>query len=611
MGMIKDMIHAIRRPLAISAHGAIIGVAYVFSYYLRFDLHLPEEYIPLIARTMIPLIAIKGIIFFYFGLYHGLWRYVGMDDLWKILKANVAGTAAFALFVAFFYRMEGFPRSVFFIDMFLCAGIIGGVRFLSRGYREIFRPMNGGNEEKALIVGAGAAGIMILAELKKNLGIDVVGFIDDDTSKKGMIIHGKSILGGKESIREHVRKLGIKIIIIAIPSAPGNIIRDIIASCSLPDVKVKIVPGMYKILKGELEVKVRDVAPEDLLGRESVEISEIEIREYVGGKTVLITGAAGSIGSEITRQVSQFSPRMVVLVDHNENDLYFLERELRKNYNFAIKVIAADFKDISVLKYSFSMFRPQIVFHAAAFKHVPLMEENPSSAVKNNIVGTRNIVYAASHYKVERFVLISSDKAVNATSVMGASKRIAEMILQAKSKKSRTRFMAVRFGNVLGSQGSVVPLFKKQIEAEGKLTVTHPDAKRFFMSVKEAVQLVLQAGAIGKGGEIFVLEMGEQINIVELAKSLIQLSGLRPEDIPIEFIGLRPGEKMYEETILDAEKDRATKHEKIFITQPSHFDPRIVMLQVKELQRLADRMEGDKIIRKIAEMVPTYKNRTG
>ncbi|MBU1852332.1 MAG: polysaccharide biosynthesis protein, partial [Candidatus Omnitrophica bacterium] len=318
--------------------------------------------------------------------------------------------------------------------------------------------------------------------------------------------------------------------------------------------------------------------------------------------------AAGSIGSEITRQIARFSPKRLVLIDYNENDLYFLERELRsKNPGLLLSVFTADFKEVGVLKHVFPRFKPRIVFHAAAFKHVPLMEENPAAAVQNNIIGSRNIIYASEHYGVERFVLISSDKAVNPTNVMGASKRVTEMIMQAKARKSRTKFMAVRFGNVLGSKGSVVPLFKKQIEEERRVTVTHPEARRFFMSVKEAVQLVLQAGAIGCGGEIFILDMGEQIKITDFARNLISLSGLIPDkDVAIEYIGLRPGEKLYEETLHDTEKDMATKHEKIFITQPNDFDNRKLRKQIKEIERIAGLMNSEDIVAKLREIVPLY-----
>lgn len=533
-----------------------------------------------------------------------------MDDLWQILKANTVSTVAFIILVVFTHGLLGFPRSVFVIDWIICVGMVSGVRFFTRSLREKYMsPVQKKGNIRALIVGAGETGLAVLRELRKNNEIEVIGFIDDDPTKKSMSLHGRKVFGSKERIAKIVEEHRINQIIIAIPSANGKVIREMVSFCQFPEVKIKIVPGLQELFSGEIELKLKDVQPEDLLGRETAVVDKEEIRSYVQGKVVLVTGAAGSIGSEIVRQVSQFHPARVVLIDYNENDLYFLERELRsKKTGFSFDVFTADFKDVAVLKYVFARFKPQIVFHAAAFKHVPLMEENPSAAVKNNIIGSRNMIYASEHYGVERFVLISSDKAVNPTNVMGASKRVTEMIMQAKAKKSRTKFIAVRFGNVLGSKGSVVPLFKKQIEEERRVTVTHPDARRFFMSVKEAVQLVLQAGAIGQGGEIFILDMGELINISDFAKNLINLMGLKPEkDIAIEYIGLRPGEKLYEETLRDTEKDKATKNEKIFIAQPEDFDINKLNRQVKELEKLANMMDSEKIVEKLREIVPCYR----
>ena len=592
------------------AHLLIICASYIISFYVRFDFAIPSRYLPIILKTIPALILIKVVTFYYFHLFSGLWKYVSMDDLWQILKANVISTVAFILAIVFIFGLKGFPRSIFILDWFICVGLVSGIRFLSRSFRERFVPRHSHKKVKALIIGAGEAGILVLKELKKNISFEVVGFIDDDLSKKGMQIHSKKILGGKKDIKNVSEKYGIEEIIIAMPSQKGAAIRDIISYCQLPDVKIQIVPGLYEILSGDVVTKLRDVRPEDLLGRETVDVDEGAIREHVFGKTILVTGAAGSIGSEISRQISKLAPKTLILVDWNENDLYFLERELKdKGPDFEIIVSPADIKEVSVLKYIFQKFSPQIIFHAAAFKHVPMMEGNPASAVKNNIICSRNLIYAANHYGVESFVLISSDKAVNPTNVMGATKRITEMIMQAKAKTSKTKFIAVRFGNVLGSKGSVVPLFKKQIEDAGRVTVTHPEARRFFMSTIEAVQLVLQASAIGKGGEIFVLDMGEQIKILEFAKNLITLSGLRPdEDVKIDFIGLRPGEKLYEEALHDAEKDQATKHEKIFIAQPDNFDNNKLMKQIKELERLSDLMDSDKIVEKIKEIVPSYSS---
>ena len=606
---IKSKVLKARRIIIIIFNLCLICLAYVTAFFVRFEFKLPAEYFPLILGTLPFLVLIKMVFFYYFGLYSGLWKYVSMDDLWQILKANVAATAAFILFIVFTRGLVGFPRSVFLLDWILCVGMVSGVRFFTRSLREKYLSGNHkvGNL-RALIVGAGETGLVVLRELRKSNEVEVVGFIDDDPNKKGMSLHGKKVLGSRTDIARVVDKYRINQIVIAIPSASGNTIREVISLCQLPDVKVKIVPGLQEIFSGETEIKLKDVEAGDLLGRETVEIDKEEIKGYLKGKVILITGGAGSIGSEITRQVLKYAPSKLIIVDYNENDLYFLEREIRKKYpDTNIAVIAADVAEIRVLKATFSRFKPDIVFHSAAFKHVPLMEENPASAVMNNIIGSRNLIYASEHYSVERFVLISSDKAVNPTNVMGATKRIAEMIMQAKAKKSRTKFMAVRFGNVLGSKGSVVPLFKKQIEEDRCVTVTHPEARRFFMSTKEAVQLVLQAGAIGRGGEIFILDMGEQINITDFARNLINLSGLKPDkDVVIEYIGLRPGEKLYEEMLHDAERDLATKHEKIYIAQPNNFDSNKLNGKVKELEKLANLMDSKGIISKIQEILPSY-----
>ncbi|RKY44459.1 MAG: polysaccharide biosynthesis protein, partial [Candidatus Omnitrophota bacterium] len=539
-------------------------------------------------------------------------KYVSVFDLWQILKANFFATTIFVLFVVFLHGIIGFPRSIFILDWGICLGLTGGVRLVARVFRERVGFSKQKKTKRVLIIGAGEAGILVLRECRRNphINLNIIGFIDDSPAKRNLRIHGVKVLGTRKDIPFIVEKYQVEEIIIAIPSAKGEVIRDIISCCQIPEVKIKIVPSLHKIISGELEIKLREVRPEDLLGRETVKIDEKEVSSYIKGKCVLITGAGGSIGSELTRQVASFLPSQLILLDYNENDVYFLSVELRQRYpQVSFKEIIGDVKDISLLKHIFSKFRPQIVFHSAAFKHVPLMETNPSSAVKNNIISTRNLIYASEHYGVESFVFISTDKAVNPTSIMGATKRIAEMLLQAKAKRSRTKFMAVRFGNVLGSKGSVVPLFKKQIEEGGPVTVTHPEAERYFMSVKEAVELVLQASAMGKGGEVFILDMGQPIKILDLAKDLITLSGLKPyTDIPIEFIGLRAGEKLSEELFLNIEKDKATRHNKIYIAQPDEFNPSLLRQKIKELERLSNLMAEDKIIEKIKEILPHYNN---
>jgi FlaA1/EpsC-like NDP-sugar epimerase len=605
----KELILRYRRPLAGLAHVFLIAAAYFLSFYIRFEFKIPPSHFGVFANTFLYLVLIKAIVFYFFRLYEGLWRYVGIYDVLQVLKANLIATLAFFFYIMIFYKFVGFPRSIFIIDFILCVGFMFGIRLSSRCFREIFSPVANINKTRVLIVGAGEAGIMVLKELKLNAYCNVIGFVDDDIYKKHGRVSGLKVLGATDEISDIVQKYSIEEIIISIPSASGKAVRGIISKCEPTKAKIKILPGLSKIISGEVTVRdIREVKPEDLLDRKPVVISTEDIGLFIKGKTVLITGAGGSIGSELCRQAARFLPRLLVLYDYNENNVFYLQQELNRDFpDLKYTAIIGDIKDIGLLKSTFSQYRPEIVFHSAAHKHVPLMEDNPEAAVKNNIIGTRNFMYAAEHYKVESFVMISTDKAVNPTSVMGASKRVAEMIIQSKAKRARTKFMAVRFGNVIGSSGSVVPLFKRQIEHKGPVTVTDPDVKRYFMTAGEAAQLVLQAGAMGKGGEVFILDMGEQIKVVDLARNLITLSGLKPDiDIEIKFIGLRPGEKMFEEMLLDKERDKATRHDKIYIAQPDSFDHAKLNRDIRALERLAVLMDRDRILGKLKDMVPGY-----
>ncbi len=604
---IKLLAYKYRRLIIIAIHLVLVVCAYILAFYLRLDFNVASSYWKTIIKTLPMLIGVKMIIFGYFGLYTGLWRYAGILDVWKIIQAHILSLLFYTLAIAFVYSFVGFPRSILVLDCILCFYLVAGIRFMTRLFREKFHPSQRGNKKRALIIGAGEVGMMVLRESRMNPkgNINVIGFIDDDKNKKNLHIQGIGILGTCDDIPFVINKYMIDEVIIAISSVKGEVIRNIIAHCQEPSVKIRIVPGLQKILSGDLEVKPRDIRPEDLMGRETVNINVDEIKGYLFNKVILITGAGGSIGSALCRQIVRFSPKEVLLYDHNENDVYYLGIEFLTKYpEIKFKNIIGDIKDIGLLKNVFSFYSPQVVFHAAAHKHVPLMEENPVAAVKNNVLGSRNLIYAAAHYKVERFILISTDKAVNPTNVMGMTKRITEMILQSKAKLSKTKFMAVRFGNVLGSNGSVVPLFKKQIEEGGPVTLTHPEVKRYFMSINEASQLVLQAGAMGKAGEIFILDMGKQIKILDLAKELIVLYGLKPdEDIKIEYIGLRPGEKLFEETLLDSEKDKATKADKIYIAQSDYFDPRVLRRKIKELEKMVNVMDGSGVAKKLREII--------
>jgi FlaA1/EpsC-like NDP-sugar epimerase len=609
MDNFRVILDRFRKQVMVVIDVLAVNLSIYTAFLIRFDWDLS----PVLIRSCLVFMLFASIIriglFVFFGFYHWSFRHASMTEALSVAKAVTIGSL-FLIAIAFFMQDAEMGRSVLFIDYLICLFLIIISRFAPRALVK-FKRSKAEALKRALIIGAGSAGETVVREL---INTDVriyklIGFIDDNPGKINSCIHGVRVLGTTDNAKDIIERYGIDEIIIAIPSASGKAIREIISKCEDPKVKIKIVPGLHKILAEEVIIKqIRDVEPEDLLGRGTVQIDTDEINAFTRDKTILVTGAAGTIGSEICRQIVKFSPKILILLDHNENDTCFLEMELKEKYPYLkFKAIIGDIKDIGLLKYVFSKYRPNIVFHSAAFKHVPLMEENPVAAVKNNIIGTRNFMYAAEHYNVESFVMISSDKAVNPTNIMGASKRIAEMMIQAKAKRARTKFMAVRFGNVIGSSGSVVPIFKRQIEKGGPVTVTHPNVKRFFMTASEAAQLVVQAGAIGVGGEIFILDMGEQIKIYDLAKNLIALSGLEiGYDIDIKFVGLRRGEKMYEEVLHDAENDKATKHDKIYVAQPGVFDSAKLQKDVKKLERMAVLMEEDKIIEKIKKMVPTY-----
>lgn len=507
------------------------------------------------------------------------------------------------------------PLSIFVMAFFIESLLIAGYRLCFRLNR-LKGSLHIKNHKKSpvkrlMIIGGGEAGSVIVKELKQSAYSEgrAVAIIDDDKTKLGMKLHGVPIVGDSRDIVRVAKEMKIDEIIIAIPSAPKKEINEIYSECSKTDCKVRILPSIYRLIDGSVSIKmVRDVKIEDLLGRESVKVNLEEIASYLKDKVALVTGGGGSIGSELCRQIANFLPKQLVILDFYENSLYDIQNELKfKHPELNLKCVIGNIREKSRLENVFAEYRPDVVFHAAAHKHVPLMEDNPVEAIKNNVFGTLNMVECADKYNTSRFILISTDKAVNPTSVMGATKRIAEMIIQAAAKSSKTKFAAVRFGNVLGSNGSVIPLFKKQIEQGGPVTVTHPEMTRYFMTIPEAVQLVIQAGAMAEGGEIFVLDMGEPVNIYELARNLIKLSGYKPdEDIKIVFTGLRPGEKMHEELFMKEEILTATKHDKIFIAKPVFSDPALLR---RELDILSDLLASsvDKAVEYMNTMMPQYK----
>lgn len=548
-----------------------------------------------------------------FGLYYWAWQYMSVREVMSLVKAVILSSLLLAgSLIAFGQR--AFPFRVLLIEGLLCFAFIGGVRLLIRLWKEARSGAETeGAKKKVLIVGAGDAGEMILREILKlaQLKYQPVGFVDDNQQKKGTSIHSYPVLGGCERIPEIVSGQGVDEIIIAIPSANHKEIRRIVGFCEQTRAKFRIVPGIYELIDGTVHMnQIRDVEIEDLLGREPVKLDINNISSYLTDSRILITGAGGSIGSELCRQVALFNPSRLIILGKGENSIFDIELELRGRFPFlSLGVYIADVRDPERMDNIFRLEKPDVIFHAAAHKHVPLMERDPDEAVLNNIVGTNNLVETSHRHGAKKFVMISTDKAVNPSSVMGATKRVAEMIVQAKAVSgSATKFVAVRFGNVLGSRGSVIPLFKKQILAGGPVTVTHPEAKRYFMTIPEAVQLVIQAGSMGNGGEVFILNMGEPVKIVDLAKDLIRLSGLEAgTDIEIKFTGMRPGEKIFEELLTAEEGAKATRHEKIYVAAPLDQDAQKLGTDIKAIERLARSGDNDGIRAKLKEMIPAYK----
>jgi FlaA1/EpsC-like NDP-sugar epimerase len=498
---------------------------------------------------------------------------------------------------------------------------VGGSRLIWRVYCERKGGFKKG-EERILIVGAGDSGEVISREIirRPDLG-ELIGFVDDDKDKIGKRIHNRKVLGSVEEINSILEKEQADTVIIAIPTASGKQIRRIINIIKNKEVKIKTLPGLYELVDGKVSVsRIRNIRIEDLLGRESVKLNLEEISGYLKGKRVMVTGGGGSIGGELVRQICRFGPKRLILLDHSENGLFHINLELKGKWSgVEIELVVADIRDREKIDKMFRRYVPEVVFHAAAHKHVPMMEFHPDEAVMNNIIGTKNVAELAERYKAEKFVLISTDKAINPTSVMGVTKRIAEMVVKALGSRkarvgeseSKTKYAAVRFGNVLESNGSVVPMFKKQIAEGGPVTVTSKEVKRYFMTLPEASQLVIQAGALGKGGEVFVLDMGEPIKVLDLAKELIHLSGFKPdEDIEIKFVGLRPGEKLFEEILTEEERNRMlgdSGHEKIFIAKVEEVGGERLEKNIKELEVLAKEMDSEGIIKKLQEIVPSYK----
>ena len=574
---------------------------------------IPDHFVDPINRFLPLNIIITLIILYLFRMYNSLWAFAGETELQNLVMASVLSSILQAVGIQFFKTpgQQAVPGSYYFLYMFLLISCIFASRFSYRFFRSLkHKKQNKKNSISVMVIGAGEAANIIIKEIvNSNFSTMVIRcIIDDDRGKWGRFIQGIKVVGGRDRIIECADIFGIDEIIVAMPSISRAELSEILDICKETNCKLRSLPGMYQLVNGEVSVsKLRDVEVEDLLGRDPIEVDMDSILEYVKGKRVLVTGGGGSIGSELCRQIASHQPSMLLVLDIYENSVYDVQQELQTRYpELELVVLIASVRNTNRMNWIFEHYQPEIVYHAAAHKHVPLMETSPNEAIKNNVFGTWKTAYAAAMNGTKRFVMISTDKAVNPTNIMGASKRICEMIIQTFNKHYDTEFVAVRFGNVLGSNGSVIPLFKKQIMAGGPVTVTHPDIIRYFMTIPEAVSLVLQAGAYCKGGEIFVLDMGKPVKILDLAKNLIRLSGYRvDEDIKIEFTGLRPGEKLYEELLMAEEGMKETANKLIYIGKPIELDEMRFFAQLKELKE-ASKNESCDIRPLVKEIVPTY-----
>lgn len=603
------------RVLLLGLVDAILVTGSVYAaYLLRFDFIIQKEFIPSLPYVFLVYVVAALVSFAVFRIYRRIWQYASIGDLLSIFK----GTILLSLLVIVthylvMHPLHGYiiPRSIYLIAAPLIFLAVGGSRFIWRMYRDSYIKIQP-YHKRALIIGAGDAGTMVVKELKQSHSeFYPVAFIDDNVQKTGMEVMGVPVAGRRQDIPAVVEDYRVEQIIIALPSASRQEIAAILDICKRTKTQIKMIPRMNDLINGKVALStIRDVSVEDLLGRDPVEVDLREMAGYLENQVVLVTGAGGSIGSELCRQVAKFSPKQLVLLGRGENSIYEIQLELLKSMpELKIEAIIADIQHRARLEEVFDTYRPDVVFHAAAHKHVPLMEHNPIEAVKNNILGTRNVAECADKYKAKRFVMISTDKAVNPTSVMGTSKKIAEMIVQSLNRSSQTVFSAVRFGNVLGSRGSVIPIFKKQIEAGGPVTVTHPEMIRYFMTIPEAVQLVIQTGALAQGGEVFILDMGKPVKIADLAYDLIRLSGMEPgKEIEIEYTGMRPGEKLFEELLTSEEGTQATKHERIFVGKADEDSQQIMDSYIQRFECLVQQGALKEEVRKFMKVVvPSYQ----
>lgn len=588
-----------------------INLGYFISSYFEYGKEMKIEYFFDIRNLIILAIFMNILIFCFFNLYKNIWHMAGISECIRCLIASLISSILVILY-KFIFNMD--VTIVFLINSSILICMFSLLTRMSiRIFRKIYFPykLEANLRKNVLIVGAGHCGRIVIDEMNKNNKFNPIGIVDDDLNKKGTFLNGVKVLGNRDDIEKICKRIKVDIILIAISNLSSNDKDEIIKRCENTKIKVKIIPSIYDLIDGNVKLtNIRDIDLRDLLGRDETRLDKEEVNNYIKEKVVIVTGGGGSIGSELCRQIAVFNPKKLIILDIYENYAYELENELKRNFkNLDLEVIIASIRDKSRLKKIFDKYKPDLIFHAAAHKHVPLMENNPEEAIKNNVLGTLNVAECADEFNLEKFVFISTDKAVNPTNIMGATKRIGEMIIQAMNEVSKTDFVAVRFGNVLGSNGSVIPLFIEQIKNGGPVTLTHKDITRYFMLIPEAAQLVLQAGAYAKGGEIFVLDMGKPVKIYDLTEKLIRLSGFEPnKDIQIKIVGLRPGEKLYEELLLSEEELKKTKNEKIFILSPFKFDIKEIKKKIGELLNVALNEDKKAIKEKLKEIVKNYRD---
>ena len=612
----KNLVRSRNFYVMILFDAVLVFAAYYLAYYLRFDGSIPAGYLAVFYKTVAMIVVMKLLIFLVIGLYRGMWRFTSLNDLRSVVAAVLLSTMLVTMYFVFLFHFQGFPRSVLAIDGILSLLFIGGIRvsvrlILNRGSGLSYESMWGvdRNRKRVMIIGAGNTGEKVVREMMDSPAMNMrpVGFLDDAHGKWGKSIHGVPVHGGIDDIGKFQKDFDE--ILIAIPSVQGQQMRRIVAACDKTGKRFRIMPSISELVGGQVTIKaIRDVRYEDLLGRDVVSLDSELLNRMYRGKRILITGAGGSIGSELVRQMAQYQPAALGLLDFSEYNLFQVENACRRQFEYIpIEAYLVDIRVDRSVRRAFKAFKPDVVLHAAAYKHVPLQELNPREAIFNNVKGTRHLVNIAGENGVERFVLVSTDKAVRPTNVMGATKRVAEMFVECMNIGRCCRFMAVRFGNVLGSSGSVIPIFNEQIAQGLPVTVTHPEVTRYFMSTSEAAQLILQAGAMGEGGEIFILDMGQPVNIADMARDLIRLHGLEPErDIPVRFVGLRPGEKLYEELITEGEGIMPTSHEKIRVIRGRHTDRATLNILIDELIACAETHDPTAIKQKLHQIVPEY-----